>query len=166
MQSLQSNDITPPIMRSKYWYITFSIVYSLALIRGLRNFYPIDVIPYSNTVIDKFVALILLLTLPTSIIPLRNFTSAISLYRSGGDTNGVHIEIFYSIWMQIFVYVVVYTIPYIRYFFLILELFNLLTIIIVFKYRSRINISLGGGLLMIFMASRLFYQGFGTYRLI
>ncbi len=166
MQSPSSDDITPPIMRGEYWKASTIVVSILAVIRGLKNLYPTEWILSANKVVDWLVVFVFLLTIPIMVIPWNNLTSAIRFYRSGGETDGVYIDISSSNWILAFIYTIVYKIPHIGYFFLFLEFLNLLTLIIIIRYKSRIKIYLSSSLAIIILASRLFYQGFGTYWLL
>ena len=52
MQSPSSNDVTPLIMRGAYWEASTIIVSILALIRGLGNIYPTDLVLTVNKILD------------------------------------------------------------------------------------------------------------------
>ncbi len=166
MQSPSSDDITPPIMRSRYWIITITVVSILAVIRGLGNLYPTEWILSANKVVDWLVVFVFLLTIPIMVIPWNNLTSAIRFYRSRGEVQGIHINISLSMWVLALIYVILYKIPYIKYLFLCFELLNFLTLLIVLRYRSLIRIRFSGSLLILGLTTRLIYQGFGTYWLL
>ena len=166
MQLPSSEDITPPIMKGKYWIITSYSILFLTFLRWLETIYPNDLILYTNEILDWSAVFIFFVTTPIMIIPWNNLTSAIRFYRSGGESDGVYIDTILSNMFLTFVYVILYKIPYIGYLFLCLEFLNLLTLMIILRYRSRIKISLLSSFFYLILASRLFYQGFGTYWLL